>query len=86
MLNKKRPQFGQTGRLDRFVLRNYAPTVEDLDFYYQRVENPTHLPFKSKIGQEESGDFPDQTQALVDAILTNHIIATELSNEVFQGL
>ena len=30
--------------------------------------------------------FPDQTQAIVDAILTNHIIATELSNEVFQGL
>lgn len=30
--------------------------------------------------------FPDNTQAIVDAILTNHIIATELSNEVFQSL
>ncbi len=30
--------------------------------------------------------FPDRTQAIVDEILTNHIIATELSNEVFQGL
>ncbi|MDJ0645899.1 MAG: glycosyltransferase family protein [Flavobacteriaceae bacterium] len=31
-------------------------------------------------------NFPDNTQAIVDKILTNHIIATELSNEVFQGL
>ena len=30
--------------------------------------------------------FPDKTQEIVDKILTNHIIATELSNEVFQGL
>ncbi|NNC71094.1 MAG: glycosyl transferase, partial [Flavobacteriaceae bacterium] len=31
-------------------------------------------------------NFPDQTQAIVDKILTNHIIATELTNKVFQGL
>ncbi len=30
--------------------------------------------------------FPDKTQEIVDKILTNHIIATELSNEVIQGL
>lgn len=31
-------------------------------------------------------NFPDKTQKIVDKILTNHIITTELSNEVFEGL
>lgn len=30
--------------------------------------------------------FPDDTQVIVDKILTNHIIATELSNEVLQNI
>lgn len=30
--------------------------------------------------------FPDDTQSIVDKILTNHIIATELSNEVLQNI
>ncbi len=31
-------------------------------------------------------NFIDNTQAIIDKIITNHIIATELSNEVLQGL
>ena len=76
----------KTGRLDRFVLRNYAPTVEDLGVYNKRFENQAYTSQRPETSQEQTRAFPTQTQALVDTILTNHIIATELSNEVFQGL
>lgn len=86
MLNKERPHLMKTGRLDRFVLRNYAPTVEDLGVYNKRFENQAYTSQRPETSQEQTRAFPTQTQALVDTILTNHIIATELSNEVFQGL
>jgi len=56
------------------------------------VLNKLHKKYSVSIYQWVKSDkvcelnFPDQTQKIIDKILTNHIIATELSNEVLQNI
>ena len=86
LINKNVSKPVKNNRIDQFILKNYAPTIEDHNFYFKHFENQVYSPILRTTNQRQTSDFPDQTQAIVDTILTNHIIATELSNEVFQGL
>ncbi|MFD2822110.1 glycosyltransferase family protein [Lacinutrix iliipiscaria] len=48
--------------------------------HLQFVENWMHKTQKIEL------DFPDKTQFIIDEIITNHIIATELSNDIMQQI